>query len=244
MERLFAEEDSNDKETVSISVAYRRGQFYLIDNGQQIVLHNDIQLHLKLRKEDFEKSQSANTGDTIPFLKEGTTLYFGIHSNSVTHFREGLLVKGKTFVPWITFEFSGEELNSIKKNQVEFLWIEIKLKENLWLLDRGDLPARLLGCIVCVPALESHFRSVNEAITACIRMTQRNRRSASANAFRTCIVRDGEGNFESLDQSRSRVLRQWRKGEPAVTFDNEEFYNPQMRKKLTEKEVVSVLWMG
>lgn len=83
-----------------------------------------------------------------------------------------------------------------------YLFVEVKLDADLWLLVRGDQEARLSTAPCTIPALNKEAKSLNHAFMLISEGYETKRRSHSGNVFERAYAQDQLGNWQSLDELR------------------------------------------
>ncbi|MGD0096941.1 MAG: hypothetical protein ABSB60_10630 [Terracidiphilus sp.] len=96
----------------------------------------------------------------------------------------------------------------------EYGYVEVELREPLFLRMRGDQEARLDDCHCWIPALKVEASSLNHAFTLASQTFETGRRSHSGNVF--------ERGYALTPQNNWRSLADWRLGVLAQTFAKSE----------------------
>ena len=129
----------------------------------------------------------ANLTDqkSTPFLKEGAVVLVGVSPTMIeSSAAEGLIPANA--VPILS----------------AYLFVEVKLDADLWLLVRGDQEARLSTALCTIPSLNTKAKSLNHAFMLISEAFETKRRSHSGNVFERAYAQDQLGNWQSLDELR------------------------------------------
>jgi hypothetical protein len=122
---------------------------------------------------------------STPFLKEGTIVLLGVSPTMIENcFAKGLIPARDPSI-----------LSA-------YLFVEVKLDADLWLLVRGDQEARLSTSSCTIPSLKKEAKSPNHAFTLISEAYETKRRSHSGNVFERAYAQDGLGKWQSLDELR------------------------------------------
>lgn len=211
--------------SVYVDAEFKDGQIVSRKTGKPLPFNDGDWLQLKISQSKAQLLGLDLRPSILPFLPKETPLFYGIQAHRTTHGAEsswiwdGMLVKRFQLDPNFPIRLSERDGRS------EYMWTEIKLRENLWLSLRGDKEAKLLPAVVYVPGSERQFPSLNSAVTACVREMQSKRLSTSTNVFRNCIANIA-GMIYTLELLRRRTLRS---DVAAVLFEDELFFDPRLR---------------
>jgi hypothetical protein len=124
------------------------------------------------------------------FLKAGTFVLVGVSPTMI----ENLSAKG--LIP-------AHDLPIMSA----YLFVEVKLEADLWLLVRGDQEARLSTSPCAIPSLNKEAKSLNHAFTLISEAYEIKRRSHSGNVFERAYAQDESGNWKSLDEFRVLAIQ-------------------------------------
>ena len=133
---------------------------------------------------------------SAPFLREGTVVLVGVSPTMI----ESSSAKG--LIP-----------AHVAPILSTYLFVEVKLDSDLWLLVRGDQEARLSTSPCTISWLKKEAKSLNHAFTLISKAYETKRRSHSGNVFERAYAQDKLGNWQSLDELRLLAIQKGTFGE-------------------------------
>jgi hypothetical protein len=125
---------------------------------------------------------------STPFLKEGTFVLMGVSPTMIESRSAKDLIQGPSILS-------------------QYLFVEVKLVADLWLLVRGDQEARLSTSPCTIPSLKREAKSLNHAFTLISEAYETKRRSHSGNVFERAYAQDEFGKWQSLDELRLLAIQ-------------------------------------
>lgn len=135
------------------------------------------------------------------FLKEGTFVLVGVSPTMIENSSAKELIHGPSILS-------------------SYLFIEVKLDADLWLLVRGDREARLSTSPCTIPSLKKEAKSLNHAFTLISEAYETKRRSHSGNVFERAYAQDELGNWQSLDELRLLAIQKVTFGETSQAAES------------------------
>jgi hypothetical protein len=133
---------------------------------------------------------------STPFLKEGAVVLLGVSPTVI----ESSAIK--RLIP----------ANAVSILSA-YLFVEVKLDADLWLLVRGDQEARLSTAPCTIPSLNKEAKSLNHSFMLISEAYETKRRSHSGNVFERAYAQDALGNWQSLDELRLSAIQKVTFGE-------------------------------
>ena len=133
---------------------------------------------------------------STPFLKEGTVVLVGVSPTMIERSSAKGLIQAHA-APILS----------------AYLFVEVKLDADLWLLVRGDQEARLSTSPCTISWLKKEAKSLNHAFTLISEAYETKRRSHSGNVFERAYAQDELGNWQSLDELRLLAIQKVTFGE-------------------------------
>ena len=232
----------SDGEYEYVEVCYEDGKLIEVATGVPYHMAEKDRFQIRSRCPSFDSYLLYEPKSYVPFLAKETELLFWTRKHLVTDFLEGFIGWSDCLEKYKVLDKHDDDPVLQYATLEEDLFVRFVLKENLWLRTRGYKPASLSKCVVSVPAWEQLFLSVSEAIAASIRLSQRTRRSAAANAFRCCLVPVNDV-LVSLDYCRRKVTKDWAIQGPYTVFPDEPRFVYGRRLKLSPIESKSAMWV-
>jgi hypothetical protein len=101
-----------------------------------------------------------------------------------------------------------------------YLFVEVKLDADLWLLVRGDQEARLSNSPCTIPSLNKEAKSLNHAFMLISEAYETKRRSHSGNVFERAYAQDELGNWQNLDELRLLAIQKVTFGEASQATES------------------------
>lgn len=132
----------------------------------------------------------------VVLLEKGEVVLLGMSRTMIENNRAGLIPASEVRLPG------------------EYGYVEVELREPLFLRMRGDQEARLDDCHCWIPALKVEASSVNHAFTLASQAFETGRRSHSGNVF--------ERGYALTTRNGWQSLADWRLGVLAQTFTKSE----------------------
>jgi len=180
-----------------IGVRFDGVGFVLLDGQPLPKLEKNSVAELVVVPESIEDAsiRARLTGQkSIPFLKEGALVLFGVSPTMIDNKHAAGLVKPEH--PRILSEY---------------LFVEVKLDADLWLQVRGDQEAGLSRCLCTITALSRPAESLNHAFTLISEAYETKRRSHSGNVFERGYVMSKSG-WQNLDELRLDAIARSQSG--------------------------------
>ncbi len=216
---------------VYVNAEYRDGQIIATRNGKPLNLSEGSTFQIRLPTSTAYELGLNTQPETVPFISKSCSVFYGIRKFHVTTGLESSWIWNDGLVKQYKIDPSFPVHLTKRDTTDEYLWTEIKLLENLWLIVRVDKDAKLLPAVVYVPGSERQFPSLNSAVTACVKDMQTNRKSTSTNVFRNCIAQI-DGTLYGFESLRLNALGQ--QALPFQHFLDEPSFNPQSRLRLSD----------
>lgn len=180
-----------------IGVRFDGSSFVLLDGKALPALAKDSMAEILLAPESIEDATvraNLSRQKNTPFLKEGTLVLVGVSP---------LMIENR----------SAKDLIQDHSILSPYLFIEVRLEADLWLLVRGDQEARLSTSPCRIPSLKKEAKSLNHAFTLISEAYETKRRWHSGNVFERAFAQDGLGNWQSLDELRLSAIQRVTFGE-------------------------------
>jgi hypothetical protein len=133
---------------------------------------------------------SLSSQKSTPFLREGAVVLVGVSSSMIE------AQSAKCLIPAHAVRIVSE-----------YLFVEVKLDADLWLLVRGDQEARLSPSSCTIPLLKKDAKSLNHAFTLISEAYETRRRSHSGNVFGRAYAQNELNNWQSLDELRLLAIQ-------------------------------------